>query len=623
MCGICGIYHPARPVDEELLRAMNGTLAHRGPDGEGVFAEGNVGLAVRRLAIIDLNTGDQPIFNEDGSIVIVFNGEIYNYRELRAELLARGHTLKTEGDTEAIVHLYEDYGAACVEKLNGMFAFALWDKRRSTLLLARDHLGVKPMHYARLDDGTLIFASEMKALLAHPALPRDLDPLAIQQYFALRYIPSPRSIYQAVRKLPPAHRLIIRGDTIGTEKYWDFAYPVSDPDPEVSSSKARIVSREWKTELRALLEDTVGRQMLADVPLGAFLSGGIDSTIIVGLMAQRTRQPVKTYSVGFDWKVAAYYDESPHARAVAQRFGTDHHEVVMQADALDLWPRLAAHFDEPMADPASIPTYLVSRFARESVKVVLAGEGADELFAGYGWYGWARRRMPAPLMSHVAQRVMDGRRGKRTVMATFAPSFEEFYLESVLCSAFQRREQAQLFSTDLKQLIGPHTLCDEYADKLERSRCYDPQSRMQYLDTAIWLEGDPLTKADRMSMAASLEARVPFLDYRVVELAARIAPTLKLRNGTSKAILRETFADLLPPQIAARPKHAFDVPIGPWLRQNLRPLVEGLAQHPAIGQSGLFDLTYVERLVRAHLAGRDHAAQLWALLTWSLWWERK
>jgi asparagine synthase (glutamine-hydrolysing) len=623
VCGICGIYHPDRPVDEELLRAMNGTLAHRGPDGEGIFIEGNVGLAMRRLAIIDLNTGDQPIFNEDGSLVIIFNGEIFNYRELRAELLARGHTLKTAGDTEAIVHLYEEYGPTCVEKLNGMFAFALWDTRQATLLLARDQLGIKPMHYAQLHDGTIIFASEIKALLAHPALLRDLDPVAIQQYFAQRYVPSPRSIYQAVRKLPPAHRLIIRGDTISTEKYWDFAYPELDPKSQIPNFKSGQAEHEWKTELRELLEDTVERQMLADVPLGAFLSGGIDSTIIVGLMAQRTRQPVKTYSVGFDWKVAAYYDESPHARAAAQRFGTDHHEVVMQADALDLWPRLAAQFDEPMADPAAIPTYLISKFARESVKVVLTGEGADELFAGYGWYRWAHRRMPAPLVSQIAQSVMDGRRGKRTIMAAFAPSFEEFYFENVLCSAFQNRERARLFSADLKQRVGPHTLCEEYAAKIERSRNYDPQSRMQFLDTTIWLEGDPLTKVDRMSMAASLEARVPFLDYRVVEMAARIPPELKLHNGISKAILREVFADLLPPKIAMRPKHAFDIPIGLWLRQNLRPLVEGLAQHPSIGQSGLFDSAYVERLARAHLAGRDHAAQLWALLTWSLWWERK
>ncbi|MEP7200933.1 MAG: asparagine synthase C-terminal domain-containing protein, partial [Chloroflexota bacterium] len=369
--------------------------------------------------------------------------------------------------------------------------------------------------------------------------------------------------------------------------------------------------------------DTIKRQMLADVPLGAFLSGGMDSTIVVGLMAQHSAQPIKTYSVGFDWNVGARYDESPFARAVSQKFGTDHHAIVMQANALDWWPRLAAHFDEPMADPASIPTFLISQYARESVKVVLTGEGADELFAGYGWYRWAQRRVPLPFASRVAQALLDGRRGKRTVMATFAPSFAEQYFENVLCSVFQRDERAQLFSREFQRQLGAHRLTDDFACELERSCGYDPQSRMQYLDTLIWLEGDPLTKVDRMSMAASLEARVPFLDYRMVELAARIPPAMKLRDGTSKAILRETFADLLPPEVAHRPKHAFDIPIAHWLRHDLRQLTEGLATHPAIAQSGYFNPSYVQRLARAHLAGRDYAPQLWALLTWSLWWDRK
>lgn len=634
MCGICGIIHPSQPVDQALLRAMNGALAHRGPDGEGYYMEGNVGLAMRRLAIIDLNTGDQPIFNEDGSIVVVYNGEIYNYRELRDELLTRGHHLKTQGDTETIVHLYEEYGAACVEKLNGIFAFALWDERTATLLLARDQLGIKPLHYARLSDGTLLFASEIKALLQHRALSRELDPVAVAQYFAMRYVPSPRSIYQAIRKLPAGHRLIAHDGKVQVEKFWDFEYP--NPKSQIPSPNQSINQpTNLQAELRTLFIDIVKRQMLADVPLGAFLSGGIDSTIVVGLMAQQSRQPVKTYSVGFDWNVGAYYDERPYARAVAERFGTEHHEVVMKADALDLWPKLAAHFDEPMADPASIPTYLISKYARELVKVVLTGEGADELFAGYSWYRWAKRRVPIPFASQIVRRIMDGRRGKRTLMATFAPTFDQQYLENVLCSVFQADERERLFS---RVLI--HELANEfpqgvedgdpqfvlYADfnnELTRARNYHPQSRMQYLDTKIWLEGDPLTKVDRMSMAASLEARVPFLDYRLVEWTAQLPPWLKLRDGMSKSILRQTFADLLPENITNRPKHAFDIPIAHWLRHDLKALTTGLAQQPAIAQSGYFNPAYVQRLARAHLAGRDYAPQLWALLTWSLWWESR
>ncbi len=625
MCGICGLYHPVQPIDESLLRAMNGTLAHRGPDGDGVYAEGNVGLAMRRLAIIDLNTGDQPIFNEDGSIVIVFNGEIYNYKELRAELSARGHHLKTQGDTETIVHLYEDYGAACCEKLNGIFAFALWDERTATLLLARDHLGIKPLYYAQLPDGSLSFASEIKALLQQPSPSRDLDPIAIAEYFALRYIPSPRSIYHDIRKLPAAHRLIARNGTITVEKYWDFNYPNPKsqiPNPKTNQPTNQLAN--FQAELRTLMEDTVRRQMLADVALGAFLSGGIDSTIVVGLMAKYSQQPVKTYSVGFDWNVGRYYDESAYARAVAERFATDHHEVVMKADALELWPKLAAHFDEPMADPAAIPTFLISQYARESVKVVLSGEGADELFAGYGWYRWANRRWSVRGISRAAQVLLDGRRGKRSVMAAFALSFEEQYFENVLCSVFQSRERKHLFSRDFRAALAQlnsQSLQAEFACEVERSRAYAPQSRMQYLDTKIWLEGDPLTKVDRMSMAASLEARVPFLDYRLVELAARIPAELKLSRGISKAILRSAFADLLPPPIASRPKHAFDIPIAHWLRHDLRQLTDGLAHHPAIAQSRYFNSDYINKLARAHLAGRDYAAQLWALLTWSLWWE--
>ncbi|MBI5877737.1 MAG: asparagine synthase (glutamine-hydrolyzing) [Chloroflexi bacterium] len=613
MCGICGIWQPDQTVDESLVRAMNGTLTHRGPDGDGLHASGNIGLAMRRLAIIDVAGSDQPIYNEDRSIVLVFNGEIYNYRELRANLLASGHALRTQGDGETIVHLYEEHGVECVTHLNGIFAFALWDVRRQLLLLARDHLGIKPMHYMGLPDGGIVFGSELKALIQHPAMPKSIDPVAVAEYFALRYIPSPRTIYSGVRKLPPAHRLVAHGADVRIERYWDWQAPSGPATGNTHYSEA----------LRPLFEDVVRRQMLADVPLGAFLSGGIDSTIVVGLMAQVSSQPVKTYSVGFEWNEGAYYDETPYARAVAKRYGTDHHEVVLKADALDLWPRLAAHFDEPFADPASIPTFLISQFARKSVRVVLTGEGADELFAGYGWYAWAQRRIPLPFAARLAAWALDGRRGKRSAMARFAPDFETMYFESALCSVFQSDERDALFSRDFRATLNNWRPLREFAGALSKSRQADPQTRMQDLDARIWLEGGPLTKVDRMSMATSIEARVPFLDYRMVELAARMPPGVKLRNGVSKAILRETFADLLPPEILNRPKHAFDVPIGVWLRGGLRQAMSALAEHPAIAQSGYFDPAFVQRVASAHLGGRDHAAQLWALWTWCLWWDSR
>lgn len=599
---------------------MCASLRHRGPDDEGIVTKGSVGLGMRRLSIIDLQGGRQPISNEDGSVTVVFNGEIYNFKTLREELLDKGHRFATASDTEVIVHLYEELGTECSKRLNGMFAFAIWDEKRQTLFLARDHLGIKPLYYAEIS-GQLVFGSEIKAILLHSQVSREIDLFALDDFLTYRYIPAPRTIFKDIKKLPAGHSLCRTQGTSVVERYWDVDFPKSE-------TCARS-EHELASEVRSLLAESVKMQMMSDVPLGAFLSGGIDSSIIVGLMSHHTDQPVKTYSVGFEgWQS---YDELKYARIAAQHFGTDHHEIMVEASAIDLLPKLVTFFDEPMADPAAIPTYLMSRVAREDVTVALTGEGADELFAGYGWYAWANpggmNRIAGRLPSSVRRAALpivessfSGRRGKRTLMAALLPTFEERYFETIACSVFQTSERRRLYSSQMNKHLADKAAGDELSYYLEHSQRYQAQSRMQYLDTKIWLADDPLTKVDRMSMAVSLEARVPFLDHRLVELAARIPAHLKTNGKTSKLILRKSMADILPEAILDRQKHAFDVPINEWLRTELRDWIVDLPRHPSIAQTGYFDSAYVSQLVRQHLDGRrSHGAQLWALLNFSLW----
>jgi len=625
MCGIVGLFTPAGRPDLALLGRMNATLAHRGPDGEGTFADGPAALAMRRLAIIDLHTGDQPIFNEDGSIVVVFNGEIYNYRELRAELIRRGHRFATQSDTEVLVHGYEEWGDDLPCHLNGMFAFAIYDRRPPTadgrqgsqdngrLLLARDHLGIKPLYYALLPDGGLAFASELKALHPVPGWSREIDPLALDWYLATRYIPAPRSIYRGVRKLPAAHRLTVGvQEPLRIERYWDVHF-AADP----SRSWA-----EWQEELWERLTRAVQRQMIADVPLGAFLSGGIDSSIVVGLMAQVASEPVRTFSVVFPgWPGL---NEAPYAHQVARRFGTAHTEIAVEADVAREWPALARRLDEPFADPATFPTWLMARETRRHVTVVLTGEGADELFAGYGWYGWPRPwRIPSMLcrpLRRLAQMLLSGRRGRHTLTARFAPDFATFYAESILSSVTQAEERARLYRPDWLAHLETCAPQEELADLLAATVEHPWQSRIQELDLKVWLEGDPLVKADRATMLASLEARVPFLDVEVVEWAAQVPPSLHRRDGVSKALLRAAFADLLPEEVRRRPKHAFDVPIAAWLRGPLRPhLEEALSDDSPLWQ--VLRREPVRRMAQVHWSGkRDYARELWTLLHLAVWW---
>ncbi len=613
MCGIVGLYLPHDHPDPALLRHMNAILTHRGPDGEGYYTDGPIGLAMRRLAIIDLVTGDQPIFNEDRSIAVVFNGEIYNYRELRAQLQERGHRFATQSDTEVLAHGYEEWGDDLPVHLNGMFAFALWDSRRKRLLLARDHLGIKPLYYAELPGGGLAFASELKALLPVPGWSREIDPLALDWFLATRYIPSPRTIYQGARKLPPAHRLIIGADEpLRIERYWEIAFAPDERGDE----------REWSERLRWILTDAVRRQMVADVPLGAFLSGGIDSSIIVGLMARASAEPVRTFTVVFPgW---GGLDESAYARTVAERFGTSHAEIMVEADVAHEWPELARHLDEPFADPATLPTWLMARQTRQHVTVVLTGEGADELFQGYGWYGWPR---PLPLPSFVArplrryiQKALSGQRGRHRLLALMAPDFGTLYAESILSSVSQAEERLEWYRPDWRAHL---TAMAPLADLGDQVVAYPEiaSRRVQELDLQFWLEGDPLTKADRATMLASLEARVPFLDRDVVELVACIPARWHRRKGVSKWLLRQTFVDLLPPEIARRPKHAFEVPVGAWLRGPLRSRLESaLADVSSLWQ--VLRPEPLRKMARWHLTGRrDFSRELWAILHLAFWWE--
>lgn len=612
MCGICGLIQPNAQPDGTLVRRMTDTLRHRGPDGEGYLFDGPVGFGMRRLAVIDLYTGDQPIFSEDHSVGVVFNGEIFNYRSLREELEEYGHQFSTRSDTECIVHAYEQWGIACPTHLNGQFAFALWDRRQRCALLARDHLGIKPLYYAQVGN-QLVFGSEMKALRIHPDCPHEIDPVALDQYLALRYIPAPRTIFRGVSKLPAAHTLLWTDGRITLQRYWDVTFA---PQPGLQT-------QELADELRALLNQAVEQQMVADVPLGVFLSGGIDSSILVALMAQHSSAPVRTFSVIFPtWPG---FDESTYAQLVAQRYATAHTEVTVADDVASTLPHLVSAFDEPFADPAALPTLLMAQATRRHVTVVLTGEGADELFAGYGWYDWADRRWPLPplLGRHVhrlALKWLQGRRGAGTISARLAPDFATMVFESALSSVAPAPIRDSLYAPDWRELCAGRGLSEEFLFVTQLAPTIPEQSRMQEIDLKIWLEGDPLVKVDRTTMAVSLEARVPFLDVRVVELAARIPANLQRAGGCSKALLRVACTDLLPPEILARPKHAFEVPIDQWLRDELRVLAAEnlLGSHSVI--SPMFNRSFIAAKWHEHQSGRrNHGRLLWALTMLALW----
>jgi asparagine synthase (glutamine-hydrolysing) len=619
MCGIAGIVDTTlrREPDRGLALRMNDAIAHRGPDGDGLHLEPGVALCHRRLAIIDLATGQQPLYNEDGSVVVVYNGEIYNYQALIPELQALGHSFHTRSDTEVIVHAWEAWGERCVDRLRGMFAFALWDRNRETLFLARDRLGVKPLHYALLPDGHLVFASEIKSLLKHPGLDRAIDPLAVEEYFAFGYVAEPRSIYRAVRKLSPAHTLLIRrGEPPGEpRRYWDVRF----------TCDSRLSLQDAAAELNRRLEESVKLRLISEVPLGAFLSGGVDSSAVVATMARVSPEPVNTCSISFDDPA---YDETRFAELVATRYATRHRVDHVASEDFDLIDELARVYDEPYADSSAIPTYRVCQLARRHVTVALSGDGGDESFAGYRRYqlhlAEERLRSSMPL---AMRRPVFGLLGRLYPKADWAPrvlraktTFEALAQNSVEAYAqtmgFVREPlRRQLFSARFQASLGGYRAAEVFARHAARADTDDPLALVQYLDLQTYLVGDINTKVDRASMAHSLEVREPLMDHPLVEWLATLPASLKLRGSEGKYLLKKAMEPHLPHEIMYRPKMGFAVPLSRWFRGPLRERLRGAVQGEALAATGMFDADTLRHLVDAHLSGRrDYSTPLWTLL---------
>jgi asparagine synthase (glutamine-hydrolysing) len=591
---------------------MCDVIRHRGPDDEGWFVDERVALGMRRLSIIDLATGHQPIHNEERTVWVVFNGEIYNFRALRQMLEAAGHRFYTSTDTEVIAHAYEEWGAGAIERLRGMFGLAIWDARSGALLLARDRIGIKPLHYA-VQDGTLSFGSEIKSILEVPGMPRDLNLDALNHYLSFLYTPRDASIFKAIRKLPPGHLLTWRNGGLRVEQYWRPA----DVETFLGSEP------EAASELHDVLLDAVKSHLVSDVPLGAFLSGGVDSSLVVGLMAEVAGGGVKTFSIGFDEPA---FDELEYARLVARHFGTDHHEFVVKPDAIGILEALIAHFDEPFADSSAIPTWYVSEIARKHVTVVLSGDGGDELFGGYDRYlpdarvaafdrygrGTGRR-----LAAVAAARLPHGARGKN-FLRHVARDARGRYVDAI--RFFSSDEKAALLAPDVLAGMNLEDPEAQLARHFERYASLPWPSQMMRFDADTYLPEDVLAKVDRMSMAHSIESRVPLLDNDVVAFANSLPAGLKIRSGRRKHILKEVAATFLPAEILSRRKQGFGVPLGVWFRGNLRELFADTLLSSTAGSSGYFHQSFVRRLVDEHLSGRrDHTLRLWQLVVFERW----
>jgi len=620
MCGICGTYEysGARSVDREVLEQMNATLIHRGPDGGGIHLDGPVGLAARRLAIIDLEHGDQPMLAADGETCVVQNGEILNHLELRAELEREGVSFRTRCDTEVLLHLYLREGPEFVSRLRGMFALAVWDRRERRLLLARDRFGIKPLYY-ELGAGRLSFASELKALLRAPWFSREVDPDALHSFLAFNSIPAPLTIFRDARKLPPGHLLICDGRGASIRRY-------ARPAPAAAEELRREPARELGAELRDRLEETVRAHLLADVPVGVLLSGGIDSSVLAALAAGVSPYRVSTFSIGFRERS---FNELDLARQVAQRYGTDHHELVVTPHVAELLPKLVGAFDEPFADSSSVPTYLVSELAAQHVKVVLSGEGGDELFGGYETYaadqlallfgGAAARLAPLiELLPSSSGRVPLDYRAKRFVRASALPPLERHHGWKEIFSAAQR---AELLAPDWRDPPGDPLAV--WRARFDETSGAPLLARLQDVDLGIYLADDLLVKTDRMSMAHSLEARVPYLDPVVSELALALPTRLKVRGLSKKRLLRQVAASLVPREIVRARKRGFSIPAAAWLRGELEPFARELLAPARTRSQGFFEPAFVTRLLDEHVARRqDHSRQLWGLISFSLWAEQ-
>jgi asparagine synthase (glutamine-hydrolysing) len=617
MCGIAGFAdrsHGAsrRDMDFSLVHRMCEVIRHRGPDDEGIHVEDGIGLGMRRLSIIDLSTGHQPIHNEDESVWLVFNGEIYNYRELRAELERKGHRFYTASDTETIVHAYEEWGEDAFARLRGMFGVAVWDARTRTLLLARDRAGIKPLYYTQHGD-RLYFGSELKSLLAAGAVDVSVDVESLDHYLTFLYTPRDRSIFKGVCKLPPGHLLRWRHGRLDVRAFWQIG----------ARETFKGTEQEAAEQLRVVLADAVRSHMVSDVPLGAFLSGGVDSSAVVGLMAEASDRPVKTFAIGFD---EPQYDELEHARTVAKRFGTDHHEFVVRPDGLGILDRLMEHFDEPFADSSAIPTWYVSEMARQHVTVVLSGDGGDELFGGYDRYLPHPRvfqfdRLPLPGRHQLAGVIWPlmphGMQGKNFLRHVSLDTDDRF-IDSI--ALFRDDEKRALYTPELRASLRGASAGAIVEQQLERFSGLPPHSRMMRLDFETYLPEDVLTKVDRMSMAHSIESRVPLLDNDVIDFAATLPASMKIHNGRRKHVLKEAVKGLLPPEILDRKKQGFGVPLDVWFRGQLRDVFADVLGSARTRQRGYFRPAFVQRIVQEHLAGRrDHTLRLWQLLVFELW----
>ena len=609
MCGIAGIVQNDmdRPVPCGVINLMCEVMRHRGPDEEGYFVNKNVALGMRRLKVIDLSTGSQPVFNEDRTIVTVFNGEIYNFRRLKSLLQCKGHSFSTESDTEVIVHLYEEYGEDFLRHLNGMFAIALWDDRRKTLLLARDRLGEKPLHYAVTDEG-IIFSSEIKSILS-AGIDREIDYEALYHYFSFICVPAPLTIFKNVKKLHPGHYLKYRDGKTEIRKYWELKY-----EPDFSRSE-----EEFSAELRALMSRSIRDRLISDVPLGAFLSGGIDSTVVVGLMSEAMDRPVKTFSIGFK---EDKYNELEYARIAAKRFKTEHHEFVVEARSVDLLEELVWHFDEPFAGPSAVPTYIVSKLARQFVTVVLTGDGGDEIFGGYDSYRERLKRKKLSLLPSPVKEFISRRAGSLPGHFKGKGFLESLAVDEARLHFAGRGEQwkRDLFSGDFYgNLRSPDSFDLARGHLLNDSAEY--LSRFMYLDTKFYLPDNVLVKVDRMSMANSLETRALFLDHEIVEFAARIPAGLKLNKNASKYILKKSAGDLIPPEIMNRNKWGFALPVDVWFRGELKGIIGEAVERSKKG--GIFNHDYLKARLDEHLSGgRNHQRLLWAYMIFDLWQER-
>jgi asparagine synthase (glutamine-hydrolysing) len=610
MCGIAGFIDNSisREHAEQKIDNMCKIIRHRGPDDQGTWVGDNIALGMRRLAIIDLAGGQQPIYNEDRTIMIVFNGEIYNYQELKASLQKVGHHFRTDSDTEAIVHAYEEYGDACPRYLRGMFAFAIWDRKRQRLLLARDRFGKKPLHYY-WDGQRLIFASEIKSIL-EAGIPREVNPIALDEYLVYRYVPAPNTLFKNVMKLPAAHILTCENGHLNIKRYWELSF-----EPTIYDDEATAVEH-----IRELLKDAVKVRLMSEVPLGAFLSGGIDSSIVVSFMSQLMSQPVKTFSIGFE---EGDYSELPYARQVARHFGTDHHEFIVRPDLIKVLPQLVWAYDEPFGDSSALPTYYVSKLAREHVTVVLSGDGGDEIFGGYSHYLRELQISHIPRLARQAlslgSRLMpDGIRGKQR-LRNINNSLPIRYVQSTMIFPVGTRDW--MYQPEFLAQLQQHDPYARQADQFQAVANRDVATQMQFVDAHNYLVDDILVKVDRASMLNSLEVRAPLLDQHLVEYVAALQPSLRLHNSTLKYLLKKVAVDLLPAEIITRKKQGFAIPMDHWFRNDLAGFAQEVLESKQAQDRHIFNPQFVHHLLQTHRQRHivNHSSAIWSLLCLELW----